>query len=201
MLSAGLVKILKKYDKRTGALIRLPVTQNVLEEPFFNTDVLNKLVKECETMLSSLFSQNEPSKAPGREGSSGGGSSRVEDAEELADTKNPSEAVPGGEGSIRGGSSGGGTNVAEDPEDLSEIQNPSKAPGGEGSSGVKNPEEFAEIDNMGSMYLKLTKSALKVLQEIRSGSSTASMFSLPPMERNKMHKVWKNIPVVEQAAE
>lgn len=180
----GLVKILKKYDKRTGALIRLPVIQKVLEEPFFNTDVLNKLVKECETMLSSLFSQNESSKAPEGEGTSGGNSSRVEDAEELAETKNPSKVVPGGEGS-----SEGGTNVAED---LSENQNPCKTPGG---------EEFAEIDNMGSMYLKLTKSALKVLQEIRSGSSTVSMFSLPPMERNEMHKVWKNTPVVEQRAE
>lgn len=205
----GLVKILKKYDKRTGALIRLPVIQKVLEEPFFKTDVLNKLVKECETMLSSLFSQNKPSIAPGGEGSSGGGSSggdiggsnsRVEDADELAENKNRPKA-PEGEGSIRGGSSGG-TSVAEDIEDLGEIENPSnKTPGGEGSSGVKDPEEFAEIESMGNMYLKLTKSALRVLQEIRSRSSTVSMFSLPPMERIEMHKVWKNIPVVEQAAE
>ncbi|MCE3216776.1 hypothetical protein HAX54_007999 [Datura stramonium] len=205
----GLVKILKKYDKRTGALIRLPVIQKVLEEPFFKIDVLNKLVKECETMLSSLFSQNEPSKAPEGEGSSGGGSSggdiggissRVDDAEELAETENLPKA-PGGEVSIRDGSSEGGNLVAEDPEDLAEIEDLSRTPGGEGSTGVKDPEEFAEIENKGSMYLKLTKSALRVLQEIRSGSSTVSMFSLPPMERNEMPKVWKNIPVVEQAAE
>ncbi|CAN4101567.1 unnamed protein product [Withania somnifera] len=224
LVCCRLVKILKKYDKRTGALIRLPVIQKVLEEPFFKTDVLNKLVKECETMLSSLFSQNEPSKAGG-EGSCGGGSngvdigessSRVEDTDELAENKNRPKA-PEGEGSIRGGSNGragvaedpedlgeieNGTSVAEDPEDLGEIENPSnKTPGGEGSSGVKDPEEFSEIDSMGNMYLKLTKSALRVLQEIRSGSSTVSMFSLPPMERMEMHKVWKNIPVKEQAAE
>ncbi|KAF1858703.1 hypothetical protein Lal_00044736 [Lupinus albus] len=40
----SLVKIIKKYDKQTGALIRLP---------FFKIDVLNKLVEECEVMPSS----------------------------------------------------------------------------------------------------------------------------------------------------
>lgn len=175
----GLVKILKKYDKRTGALIRLPVIQKVLEEPFFKTDVLNKLVKECETMLSSLFSQNEPSKAPGDEesggGDTGGSSSGVEDTKVVAETKEPSE------GSSRGGGSDGGSKVAEE---LAAIEKLSKAPGGEGSDGVKDPEELSEIENKGNMYLKLTKSALRVLQEIRSGSSTVSMFSLPPLERN-----------------
>ncbi|XP_049410611.1 SPX domain-containing protein 2-like [Solanum stenotomum] len=121
------IKILKKYDKRTDALIHLAVIQKVLEEPFFKSDVLNKLVKECKTMLSSLLSQNEPSKAPEGEGSSGGG--------------------------------------------------------GERSSGVKDAEELVEMDNMGSMYLKVTKSALKVLQEMRSGSSTVSLFSLTPMHK------------------
>uniref|UniRef100_A0A2N9GN82 SPX domain-containing protein n=1 Tax=Fagus sylvatica TaxID=28930 RepID=A0A2N9GN82_FAGSY len=61
----GLVKILKKYDKRTGALIRLPFIQRVLQQPFFTTDVLNKLVKECEGMLDHLFSRNDdPSGRP-----------------------------------------------------------------------------------------------------------------------------------------
>ncbi|GFZ08360.1 SPX domain-containing protein 2 [Actinidia rufa] len=55
----GLVKILKKYDKRSGALIRLPFIQKVLQQPFFTTDILNNLVKECETMLDRFFSMNE----------------------------------------------------------------------------------------------------------------------------------------------
>ncbi|XP_075090220.1 SPX domain-containing protein 1-like isoform X2 [Nicotiana tabacum] len=169
----GLVKILKKYDKRTGALIRLPVIQKVLEEPFFKTDVLNKLVKECETMLSSLFSQNEPSKALGDEESSGGSSSGVEDTKVVAETKEPSEGIDGG------------SRVAEDPEELAAIEKLSKAQGGEGSGGVKDPEELSAIENKGNMYLKLTKSALRVLQEIRSGSSTVSMFSLPPSRTHK----------------
>ncbi|CAN6216388.1 unnamed protein product [Urochloa humidicola] len=57
----GLVKILKKYDKRTGALIRLPFIQKVLQQPFFTTDLLYKLVKQCETMLEQLMPTIEPS--------------------------------------------------------------------------------------------------------------------------------------------
>ncbi|KAF7147983.1 hypothetical protein RHSIM_Rhsim03G0248200 [Rhododendron simsii] len=56
----GLVKILKKYDKRTGALIRSPYIQKVLQQPFFTTDLLFKLVKECEALLDHLFPVNEP---------------------------------------------------------------------------------------------------------------------------------------------
>ncbi|KAH0710173.1 hypothetical protein KY284_011600 [Solanum tuberosum] len=51
----GLVKILKKYDKRTGALLRLPFIQRVLQQPFYTTDLLYKLVKECENLIDRLF--------------------------------------------------------------------------------------------------------------------------------------------------
>ncbi|XP_074559232.1 SPX domain-containing protein 1-like [Curcuma longa] len=57
----SLVKILKKYDKRTGALIRQPFIEKVLQQPFFTTDLLNKLVKECVAMLDHLFPSNNPS--------------------------------------------------------------------------------------------------------------------------------------------
>ncbi|KAH1244789.1 SPX domain-containing protein 1 [Glycine soja] len=53
--------IIKKYDKRTGALLRLPFIQEVLNQPFFKIDVLNKLVKECEVILSILFNNDWPS--------------------------------------------------------------------------------------------------------------------------------------------
>nr|7D3Y_A Chain A, SPX domain-containing protein 2,Isoform 1 of Core histone macro-H2A.1 [synthetic construct]7D3Y_B Chain B, SPX domain-containing protein 2,Isoform 1 of Core histone macro-H2A.1 [synthetic construct] len=59
----GLVKILKKYDKRTGSMIRLPFVQKVLQQPFFTTDLLYKLVKECEEMLDQLMPTNEHSVA------------------------------------------------------------------------------------------------------------------------------------------
>lgn len=131
------MKILKKYDKLSGELIRLPFIQKVLEEPFFETEVLNKLVKECDTLLSHLLYQTEPLK-------------------------------------VAGSSSG------ERP--------------------VKVPQELAEIKNMENMYLRLTYSALRVLQEMRSGSSTVSIFSLPPMKTNNLDKVWKNAPVIIQEA-
>ena len=52
----GLAKILKKYDKRTGGLLRLPFIQKVLQQPFFTTDlVVSKLVKECEITIDTLF--------------------------------------------------------------------------------------------------------------------------------------------------
>ncbi|KAK4419905.1 SPX domain-containing protein 2 [Sesamum alatum] len=60
----GLHKILKKYDKRSGDLIRLPFIQKVLNEPFFRTDIIKKLVKECEIMISSIFSRNKQSVPP-----------------------------------------------------------------------------------------------------------------------------------------
>ncbi|XP_050388055.1 SPX domain-containing protein 1-like [Argentina anserina] len=66
----GLVKILKKYDKRTGALMRLPFIQKVLQQPFFTTDLLYKLVKECECTLDQLFAMCEP--APSNEASDDG---------------------------------------------------------------------------------------------------------------------------------
>lgn len=131
LLYAGLIKILKKYDKCSGALLRLPFIQKVLEEPFFNTDVLKQLVRECETLLRD----------------------------------NLKKAI---------------TENEERP--------------------LKVPEELAEIEHVGNMYLNLTNSALKTLEEIRSGSSTVSMFSLPPLHRSDMDEVWKKSQVVEQAA-
>ncbi|CAH9099543.1 unnamed protein product [Cuscuta epithymum] len=52
---AGLVKILKKYDKRTGELLRLPFTQYAVHQPFFTTEPLTRLVRECEANLELLF--------------------------------------------------------------------------------------------------------------------------------------------------
>ena len=67
---SGLVKILKKYDKRTGALIRLPFIQRVLQQPFFTTDLLHKLVKECEVMLDQIIPAREPF-VPNEDGNEG----------------------------------------------------------------------------------------------------------------------------------
>ncbi|KAL0461613.1 UNVERIFIED_CONTAM: SPX domain-containing protein 4 [Sesamum latifolium] len=52
---AGLIKILKKYDKRTGELLSLPFTQLAVHQPFFTTEPLTRLVRECEANLEDLF--------------------------------------------------------------------------------------------------------------------------------------------------
>ncbi|GFP98200.1 spx domain-containing protein 4 [Phtheirospermum japonicum] len=52
---AGLIKILKKYDKRTGELLSLPFTQIAFHQPFFTTQPLTRLVRECEENLEILF--------------------------------------------------------------------------------------------------------------------------------------------------
>ncbi|XVE97430.1 hypothetical protein REPUB_Repub03eG0018800 [Reevesia pubescens] len=149
----GLVKIIKKYDKRSGALVRLPFIQKVLQQPFYRTDVLNKLVKECEMVLDHLFSMNEPSASP-----------------EATDEK-----------------------LNNEKECESETSSRSK------ERLLKVPKELAEIKNMKNMYMKLTLSALSVLKEVRSGSSTVSLFSLPPLQNHALED-WKKIHVLEQAA-
>lgn len=50
---------MKKYDKRTGGLLRMPFTQVVLRQPFFTTEPLTRLVHECEENLELLFPLQE----------------------------------------------------------------------------------------------------------------------------------------------
>ncbi|XP_062178779.1 SPX domain-containing protein 1-like [Phragmites australis] len=149
----GLVKILKKYDKRTGALIRLPFIQKVLQQPFFTTDLLFKLVKQCEAMLELLLPINEPSVS-------------IEDGK--GDSNDEKPAKPSSS-LVKGG-------------------------------GIP---ELDEIEYMESMYMKSTVAALRSLKEIRSKSSTVSVFSLPPLQGNNAPEEperWNKIPVIEQAA-
>ncbi|KAL5207120.1 hypothetical protein ABZP36_031555 [Zizania latifolia] len=143
----GLVKILKKYDKRTGALIRLPFIQKVLQQPFFTTDLLYKLVKECEEMVGQLLPANEPSVL-----SEGG----KEDSEGDEKTLKPNSSANGG----------------------------------------IVPEQD-EIEDAKSMHMKSTVAALRALKEIRSGSSTVSAFSLPPLRGSNG---WEGAGEVKQDA-
>ena len=150
----GLVKILKKYDKRTGALIRLPFIQKVLQQPFFTTDLLYKLVKQCEAMLEQFLPTSEPSVS--REDGKG-------DSNDEEKPVNPTSSLLNGDGI----------------------------------------PELDEIEYMESMYMKSTVAALRSLKEIRSKSSTVSMFSLPPLQGNNAPEEperWNKIPVIEQAA-
>ncbi|KAK4765766.1 hypothetical protein SAY86_026856 [Trapa natans] len=152
----GLVKILKKYDKRTGALIRLPFIQKVLQQPFFTTDLLYKLVKECETMLDYLFPKIE--------------------------SASPIKPTIGGDG-----------DAASDP---------SASPSTSIDEGgfLKPNKELKVIEHVESLYMKSAVSALRVLKEIRSKSSTVSVFSLPPLQMSGVEETWKKILILEQVA-
>ncbi|CAL5398036.1 unnamed protein product [Camellia sinensis] len=50
-----LAKISKKYDKRTGGLLRSPFIQNVLQQLFYTIDLILKLLKECESTIHVMF--------------------------------------------------------------------------------------------------------------------------------------------------
>ncbi|XP_057769546.1 SPX domain-containing protein 4-like isoform X2 [Salvia miltiorrhiza] len=52
---AGIIKILKKYDKRTGAMLSIPFTQLAFHQPFFKTEPLTRLVHDCEANLEVLL--------------------------------------------------------------------------------------------------------------------------------------------------
>lgn len=67
---------------------------------------------------------------------------------------------------------------------------------------LRVPKELSEIEYMESLYMKSTVSALKVLKEIRSGSSTVSVFSLPPIQASGLEDdSWKKkVGVLEQVA-
>ncbi|KAJ8471052.1 hypothetical protein OPV22_025395 [Ensete ventricosum] len=145
----GLVKILKKYDKRTGALMRQSFIHKVLQQPFFTMDLLYKLVKECEAILDQLFPKNKSS-------------TTEEDY------------------------------VREKGE-----QKPAKPRSSLAGGGVV---ELEEIEYMESLYMKSTIAALRALKEIRSGSSTVSFFSLPPLQNSGLEERWNNVPVLEQVA-
>lgn len=147
----GIVKILKKYDKRTGALLRLPFIQKVLQQPFFTTDLLYKLVKECEAMLDRHFPLTEPP---------------------------PPVPSDGTGGSEEGPTTSGAASEGE----------------------LVKGKELAELEYMKSLYTKSTISALRALKEIRSKSSTVSVFSLPPLQVSGIDETWNKVPLHEQLA-
>lgn len=128
--------------------MRLPFIQKVLQQPFFTTDLLYKLVKECECTLDQLLAMCEPP----------------------------------------------ASNEASDDGD----DGPSTSKS-DGLSRVN--KELAEIEYIESLYMKSTISALRALKEIRSGSSTVSAFSLPPLQLSGLDEdSWKKVPVLEQLA-
>ncbi|XP_076941748.1 SPX domain-containing protein 4-like [Bidens hawaiensis] len=92
---AGIIKILKKYDKRTGGLLRVHFTQLALRQPFFTTEPLTRLVHECEENLDLLF----PLEAEVVESFSSSKTNADENAGASDDNKNSAPALVGEGGS------------------------------------------------------------------------------------------------------
>lgn len=51
----GLIKIVKKHDRLTGAWLLLSFIRDVHRQPFYSTETISRLVRECESNLLSLF--------------------------------------------------------------------------------------------------------------------------------------------------
>ncbi|EPS58035.1 hypothetical protein M569_16781 [Genlisea aurea] len=51
----GLGKIVKKYDKRSGGNLRARLMEKVAEQPFFATDLVAELAKECEATIDGVL--------------------------------------------------------------------------------------------------------------------------------------------------
>lgn len=126
----GLVKIIKKHDKRTGGVLRMPFIQRVLQEPFFATDIISRLVQECEEMLQLLFPHSSFS---------------------VCRPLNGSEKHDG---------------YSQQDSFLSYFE---------------VSEAFVGDDNV-ERICKNTLAAWRIMREFRKGSSTYSLFSIPPFE-------------------
>lgn len=156
----GLVKILKKHDKRTGSLLRMPFIQNVLHQPFFTTELLSKLVRECEMNLQSLFP-----------------CSSAATANEAAGTIPPKQDPP-----------------IDGLQDAVNREKENNAASEKVVDTVATWKESTNVDPQGQLFYhgedveniyRSTVAALRTIKELRRGSSTYSVFSLPPFNRNE----------------
>lgn len=120
----GLVKIVKKHDRLTGAWLRMSFIPAVLRQPFYNTEILSRLVTDCESDLLSLF----PSC-----------SGETADCPPAKETQLDSAFL---------------------------------------DDGVFNEEILRRI-------CKSTMTALKVIRNMARGSSTYSVYSMPPCDDNE----------------
>lgn len=167
----GLAKILKKYDKRTGGLLRHPFIQKVLQQPFFTTEQLSKLISECENTLQSLFPDYPKSllqvpAGPSSNGNQAEASSSAGNSD-LQRLREPPAAA---------------TTQAEFGEENSPLK------------GKGDEDGDWDAEGMECIY-RSTMAALRTMREIRRGSSTYSVFSLPPLDETKSIPLCSLIPI------
>eukprot|EP00775_Hariotina_reticulata_P002343 gene2343-2650_t len=94
---AAVVKILKKHDKRSGLLLRAPYLANVLQQPFYSTSVMSRLVKNAEEHINTLVikQQNTTGTSPA-EGDAAAGPDDSQPAQQAGagDTPGVQQAAP-----------------------------------------------------------------------------------------------------------
>ncbi|KAE8680816.1 glutamate dehydrogenase family protein [Hibiscus syriacus] len=56
----GLMKIVKKHNKRAGGAVQSSYMPRVLQQPFFSTELLYNLIRGCEAILERLSPPNDP---------------------------------------------------------------------------------------------------------------------------------------------
>jgi len=56
----AVTKILKKHDKQTGLPLHTPCIETVLQQPFFSTELLQRLAKRVGAIVDNLISDSTP---------------------------------------------------------------------------------------------------------------------------------------------
>ncbi|CAD7694656.1 unnamed protein product [Ostreobium quekettii] len=56
----AVTKILKKHDKQTGLPLHTPCIETVLQQPFFSTELLQRLAKRVGSIVDNLISDGSP---------------------------------------------------------------------------------------------------------------------------------------------
>ncbi|XP_024526864.1 SPX domain-containing protein 1 [Selaginella moellendorffii] len=166
----GLVKILKKHDKTTGALLRLPFIRKVLHQPFYKTELLSKLVRECESNLQSIF----PAAMLGE---------TVIDAPVSMDPAKVRDSSQAGVSSSVA-AVGSSSSAAAKEEEVEEQKKDLEREGGGDGERAECSSPKQEDGNMEGIY-RSTVAALHTIQELRKGSSTYSPLSLPLFNREE----------------
>eukprot|EP00897_Mesotaenium_endlicherianum_P009360 jgi/Mesen1/8452/ME000475S07710 len=172
--------ILKKHDKIMGTVLRLPLIDQVLRQPFFTTELLSELVRECEAKIRIVFPTSEEGQASTALGSRSGGSSdgggsgasfrhRAGAAEEDDVTGQlQAQTSPSAERECSGGS--------DDDDDargaVAAVQESRKLGGAEGGECAPLPHG----EDVDSIY-RSTLAALRTLQDMRGSIGAAVLAS------------------------
>jgi hypothetical protein len=97
---AAVVKILKKHDKRSGLLLRAPYLANVLQQPFYSTSIMSRLVKSAEEHINTLVIKQQsagssPESSPPAAAAPAEGSATPDAVRTAAVTPRPVTAAAG----------------------------------------------------------------------------------------------------------